>query len=189
MLQELVKSVIDSFVAPRAAARRVMDNVTDFQGVAIIFGLSFTLSAIILIVKASFSADAAAEIERAGGALAASLSLLIYSAVAFTFVCGVVFGVGRLFGGVGTFLNVAAVIAWHSLITVVFSPFLSISALTSESGAAMVPIMIMLFVFWLLINFTAEAHQFKSVWKVAAVLVGMLFIPAFLMTLAGINAM
>ncbi len=189
MLQELLKSVIDSFVAPRAAARRIMDNVTDFQGVAVIFGLSFTLSAIVLLVKATFGAEAAADIERAGGALSAVSSMLIYSAVAFAFVCGVVFGVGRLFGGVGTLLNVAAVIAWHSLITVVFSPFMSVSSLTSESGAALIPIFIMFFVAWLLINFTAEVHQFKSVWKVAAVMVGLLFIPAFLMTLAGINAM
>lgn len=189
MLQELVKSVIDSFVAPRTAARRVMDNVTDFQGVAVIFGLSFTLSAIVLILKTFFSAEAAADIERAGGAISAVVSLLISSAVAFAFVSVVVLGVGRLFGGVGSLLNVAAVIAWHSLITVVFSPFMSVTALTSETGAALIPVFIMLFVGWLLINFTAEAHQFKSLWKVAAVMVGLLFIPAFLMTLAGVNAM
>lgn len=189
MIQELLKSVVDSFVAPRAAARRVIDNVTDFQGVAVIFGLSFTLSAIVLLLKTSFDADAAAEIDRAGGAITAVVSTLIYSGVAFAFVCGVVYGVGRLFGGVGSVLNVAAVIAWHSLITVVFSPFLSIASLTSESGSALVPMFIMLFVAWLLVNFTAEAHGFKSVWKVAAAMFGLLFIPAFLMTLAGINAM
>ena len=189
MLQELVKSVIDSFVAPRAAARRVLDTVQDFQGVAVIFGLSFTLSAIILIVKALFDAEAATDLERAGGAISAVVSLLIYSAIAFTFVSGIVYGVGRLFGGVGTFLNVAAIMAWHSLITVVFSPFLSVTALTSESGAALIPVFIMLFVVWLLINFAAEAHQFKSVWKVAAVMVGMMLIPALLMTFAGVNAM
>lgn len=189
MLQDLLKSIIDSFVAPRKAARRIIDNVTDFQSVAVIFGLSFTLSAIVLLVKAAFSAEASADIANAGGAISAVISLLIYSAVAFAFVTGVVLGVGRLFSGAGTVLSVAAVIAWHSLITVVFSPFMSVQALTSETGAALIPIFIMLFVFWLLINFAAEAHQFKSVWKVAAVMVGMLFIPAFLMTLAGINAM
>jgi hypothetical protein len=47
----------------------------------------------------------------------------------------------------------------------------------------------MLFIAWVLASFTAEAHQFKSVWKVAAVMVGLLFIPAFLMTLAGLSAM
>ena len=117
------------------------------------------------------------------------MSNLIFSAVAFAFVCGVVFGVGRLFGGAGSLLNVAAAMAWHSLITVVFTPFLSLTALTGEGGGAALPIFIMLFIAWLLVNFAAEAHQFKSVWKVAAVMVGLLFVPAFLMTLAGLNAM
>lgn len=189
MLQELMKSVVDSFVAPRAAARRVIDNVQDFQGVAVIFGLSFTLSAIVLLLKTSLGAGQAAEFDPAGGALAFIFSNLIFSAVAFAFVCSVVYGVGRLFGGVGSLLNVAAAMAWHSLITVVFTPFLSLSALTSEDGGSALPIFIMLFIAWLLVNFAAEAHQFKSVWKVAAVMVGLLFIPAFLMTLAGLNAM
>lgn len=188
MLQDLVKSVIDSFVAPRTAARRVIDNVNDFQGVAVIFGLSFTLSAIVLILKATFNAEAAADIERAGGVISTTLNMLIYSGVTFGIVCGVVFGVGRLFGGVGTFLNVTAVVAWHGLISVVFSPFVSVSALTSETGAALVPVFIILFVTWLLINFAAEAHQFKSVWKVAAVMVGLMFILASLtLVAAGLN--
>lgn len=189
MLQELVKSVIDSFVAPRVAARRVMDTVQDFQGVAVIFGLSFTLSAIILILKASFSAEAAADIERAGGAISATLSWFIQSAVALAFFSAVVFGVGRLFGGVGTLLNVAAVIAWHSLITVVFSPFVSLSALTSGNSAALGQVFIGLFTLWLFVNFTAEAHRFKSVWKVAAITFGLMFIPVLLMTWASLNAM
>ncbi|MDG1211225.1 MAG: YIP1 family protein [Paracoccaceae bacterium] len=189
MLQELVKSIVDSFVAPRASARRVIDNVTDFQGVAVIFGLSFTLSAIIILLKTAFGAEAAADFNAMGGAFPFIISNLIFSAVAFAFLCGVIYGVGRLFGGVGTPLEIAAAIAWHSLITVVFSPFLSLSSLTSDGGASIMPVFIMLFIAWLLANFTAEVHQFKSVWKVAAVMVGLLFIPAFLMTLAGLSAM
>ncbi len=189
MLQELVKSVIDSFVAPRAAARRVMDNVTDFQGVAVIFGLCFTLSAIVHIVKTLFDSDLATHVQNEGGALSVVLNLFLSTAVTFAFLSVVVFGVGRLFGGVGSLLNVSAVIAWHSLITVVFLPFVSLSALTSGNGAALGQVFIGLFTLWLFVNFTAEAHQFKSVWKVAAVTFGLLFIPAFLMTLAGLNAM
>lgn len=189
MLQELVKSVIDSFVAPRAAARRVIDNVQDWQGVAVIFGLSFTLSAIVVLVQSSFSADAAADLDKAGGAFPAIIALLFYSVISFAFFSAIVFGVGRMFGGAGTLLNVAAAMAWHSLITVVFSPFLSLSALTADGGAPMLTIFIMLFIMWLLVNFAAEAHQFKSVWKVAAVMVGLMLVPAFLVTLAGLNAM
>ncbi len=70
MLQELVKTVIDSFVAPRAAARRVIDNVQDFQGVAIIFGLGFTLSAMILIVKTAIGSNATVNIDAAGARIA-----------------------------------------------------------------------------------------------------------------------
>ena len=76
MLQELMKSVIDSFVAPRAAARRVIDNVQDFQGVAVIFGLSFTLSAIVLLLKASVGAETA-DFAEMGGALPFIISNLI----------------------------------------------------------------------------------------------------------------
>ena len=165
MLQELMKSVIDSFVAPRAAARRVIDNVHDFQGVAVIFGLSFTLSAIVLILKSSFGAGQGADFEAAGGALPFIISNLIFSAVAFAFVCGVVFGVGRLFGGAGSLLNVAAAMAWHSLITVVFTPFLSLTALTGKGGGAALPIFIMLFIAWLLVNFAARRISSKACGK------------------------
>ena len=174
MLQELVKTVIDSFVAPRAAARRVIDNVQDFQGVAIIFGLGFTLSAMILIVKTAIGSNASVNIDAAGGVLPFIFSNLIFSAVIFGFLCVVVFGIGRLFGGAGSLRDVSAAMAWHNLIVVVFLPFLSVSALTSQEGASAVPVIIMLFIMWLLANFAAEAHRFASVWKVAAVIVGLL---------------
>ncbi len=68
-----------------------------------------------------------------------------------------------------------AAMAWHNLIVVVFLPFLSISALTSQEGTSAVPVIIMLFIMWLLANFAAEAHRFASVWKVAAVMISLLF--------------
>lgn len=190
MLQELVKSVIDSFVAPRAAARRVMDNVTDFQGVAIIFGLSFTLSAIVLLLK-SISSDAASEnIAGMGGYIPFVINNLIVNAVMFAITCGAVYGIGRFFGGVGSLLNVAAIIAWHSLILVVFSPFISIEALTSESGSSLLMIFLIFFALWIFANFIAEAHGFQSAFKVAAVMFGISFaIPVLYLTLVSIGTM
>ncbi len=189
MLQELFRTFTDSFVAPRKAARSIIDRVEDFTGVGVIFGLSFTLNAMILLTKSSYAPEPGLDGEMASGAFALIISNLIFSAVLFAMLCGIVYGVGRMFGGTGTLVNVCAALAWHSLITVVFSPFLSLASLSSDGGGMIGPVLIMLFVIWLLLNFVAEAHRFTSVWKVAAVMLGLLLIPAFLMSLAGMNTM
>ena len=181
MLQELVKSVIDSFVAPRAAARRVIDNVQDFQGVAVIFGLSFTLSAIVLLLKTFFVGGAA--IDSVGGAFPFVLSNLVFSVVMFAVSCAAVYWIGRMFGGEGSPLNVAAVVAWHSLIIVVFLPFLSAQDFASDDGVSIFAIFIVFFTLWIFANFVAEAHRFRSAFKVAAALMVVPIIMIFVLSL------
>ncbi|MEM9096804.1 MAG: Yip1 family protein, partial [Pseudomonadota bacterium] len=176
-------------VAPRAAVRRVIDSVEDLTGVALIFGLSFTLNAMILIVKAYVAPDTVDGAD-SGSGLELVLVNLIASAILFGVMSAIVYGVGTLFGGEGSFLNIMAALAWHNLATVIFAPFLSFQTLaTGVGGGFLLQLGIMLAIVWLLVNFVAEAHRFPSTLKVAAVMFGLLFLPAFLLSIAGFGAM
>lgn len=171
MLQFLISQVVHSFKAPRAAARQIIERVNGPEEVTIVFVLAFCLQAFIMVLLALISGDFE------GGAISSVLGSLLVNIVTFVLLVGIVFGVGRLFGGQGTLLEVAAVIAWHSLITVIFAPFMTpVASAETTGGASFHPIVfiIMVVVFWLLVNFITEVHRFESVWQVTGVTLGVL---------------
>ena len=188
MLNDLIRNIVETYSAPRATVRRVIDSVTDLTGVALIFGLSFSLNAIILILRAWLAPEEAGDL--LGSGLELVLVNLIVSALLFGVMSAVVYGVGRMFGGKGEFLEVMTALAWHNLVTVIFAPFMSFQSLSGGSGGAFaIQAAMMLVVVWLLVNFVAEAHRFASTLKVAAAIAGLLFFPAFLLSLLGVGSM
>ena len=176
MLQDLVKLIVDSYVAPRSAVRRVIDRAQNWEDIAIVFGLSFTLSAMVMTLRLDDPGD---------GGLALILVNLLVSAIGLLLLSFIATGVGKLFGGKGELKELTAAMAWHSLVTVVFAPFLSPAALLATEEARsgfFLQVALLLVVIWLMVNFIAEAHRFQSAWKVAGVMAALIFLPAILMS-------
>ncbi|MEX2520741.1 MAG: YIP1 family protein [Paracoccaceae bacterium] len=181
MLRTIVDSMIMSYRAPRAAVRQVIDAVNGWEAVALIFGVAFCLNTIVALLLAVAAGQT-------GAGLGFLLSNLSFSAVAYAVVVLLVHRVGRLFGGVGSLIEIATTIAWHSLVTVIFAPLVAAATLPGLMESAMgflavAQIVMVGVVLWLLANFVAEAHRFASAWRVAIGLFGGVFVIAFVLSL------
>ena len=179
MLKTLIDTALLSLRAPRSGARAIMDMIDGYEGVAVLFGIAFSLTAILTLIGFSIAPQSV----DGGSALEFVFLNLFVSIAAFAFTTGAVYVVGKMFGGAGSFLDVATVMAWHSLITVVFSPFLSPEALMSEGAGAGLQLALIGVAFWLLVNFIAEAHRFQSAWRVAGVMLGGVFVAGVVLPL------
>lgn len=185
MLNTLLENAVLSFRAPRKGARAIIDMVSGWDGVALIFGLAFTLTAILTLLGVSI-ADRS---EATGDGMQFVVTNLIFSLVAFAFSTGLIFGIGKLFGGKGELLEVATIMAWHSLITVAFTPFISLEATMEGAGpAAIFQFILMGVALWLLVNFITEAHRFESAWRVGAVMMGGVFVAGLLLPIIAFAA-
>lgn len=174
MLQIVLENVADSFRAPRRAARRVIDTVKRPEEVAMMFGLSFCISTILMLLTHLIFG-----IGGGTGSLGFVLTNLMVSAFAFGMLTVFVYMVGRLFGGEAEILEVAAVIAWHSLVTAVFTPLIAgaVNPADAQPGPGfLIQFALVGVVLWLLVNFIAEAHRFQNAWRVA----GVMFVGIFL---------
>lgn len=179
MLRFLAHATLLSFRAPRHGVRLILDNVQGAQGAAILFGLA--LVALCLMISLEWLFVGPPDMSRLpeGTPLPnmaqAVQGAALMSVIAFAVLTLFVFGVGRLFGGQGELTDVAVALAWHSLITAVFAPFVSVSQMMAEGGPAFWRIGLMLFTSWMLICFIAEAHRFASAWRVGGVMAGVMF--------------
>lgn len=170
MLGTLIEDVIASYRSPRPTVRRVIDRMTGWREVAMLFGLAFCLSTGVAVL---FSLLTAGE----GAGLGFVISNLVFSAVAYLIAVALIHRVGLLFGGRGSAMEVAAAVAWHSLVTVIFAPLVAGGATFAgpEGGAIGILILaqfvIVVIAIWLLANFVAEAHGLRSALRVALGLV------------------
>jgi hypothetical protein len=179
MLGFLANTTLLSFRDPRRGVRMILDNVHGVQGAAVLLGLA--LVALCLIVTVEWLLFGAPDMSGLPeGAPKPTLAQAVQgtalvSAISFGFITAIVFGVGRMFGGTGDLPTIAVALAWHSLITAIFAPFVSLRHMTAEGGPDFWRIGLILFTLWLLICFIAEAHRFASAWRVGGVLAGFMF--------------
>lgn len=178
MLQTILENVVESYRAPRNAARRIATMVRRPEEVALLFGLSFCVSALLLILtQFLFGTDGDA------GGLSFVFTNFLIGAASFTILSGLVFWVGRLFGGQGGLMEVAAVIAWHSLVTSIFTPFIAGAAAPGETPgpAFLIQVGLVGLTLWLLVNFITEVHRFQSAWRVAGVMLAGMFMAGLIL--------
>lgn len=181
MVEFLISMVLLSYRAPRVAMRRVLDMIAGFEGVALIFGVSFTLSALLMLAIAQIGGQG-------GGDIGYLISNFFFSLIGYLVAVALVFWVGKAFGGRGRFLDVATAIAWHSLVTVIFTPLVAVATMPGIGDGALgllavAQIAMIGVILWLMANFVAEAHGFRSALRVALVLIGGLLVIGFVLSL------
>lgn len=187
MIRFLTDLVIRTYRNPRAGLRDVMNMVKGYEGAALLFMLSFSINTGLVIVMGLF-------LGQGGAGLGYLISNLIFSVIAYAIGVLLVFQIGRAFGGKGTAAEVAVMMSWHSVVTVIFAPL--VAAATFEELAHGAPAFITFgqlamvgVVLWLLTQFVAETHGFKSALRVAGVIFGCVFAVAFLFSLVLQGAM
>jgi len=184
MIGAVVQNVIDGILRPRASVRRIIDGGHGFA-VALSMALLALLAREIfaLLILGSRSEDD-------GVHLGVHLQALIEGMASFIILSALVYGVGRVFGGTGKWLETNLAMAWYLLVTSVFAP-LALPALIhvaeAVAAAAGGPVarvdipgnLLAMFavasgiMLWLFACYVAELHRFARTWNVVAVMLGL----------------
>ena len=181
MFGTLIEDVIASYRAPRPTVRKVIDRMTGWRDVAMLFGLAFCLSTGIAVLLSLMAGEG-------GAGLGFVVSNLMFSAVAYLVAVVLIHRVGALFGGKGEMIDIGAAVAWHSLVTVIFAPLVAAATVPGLAGGAagflaLAQLAMVGVVVWLLANFVAEAHGFKSALRVAGGLFAGIFMLGLVLSL------
>lgn len=187
MLSFLIDTLLLSYRAPRAAARRVLDVFTGYEAIALIFAVSFALSSFLTLVVIYMGG-------RTTVGLGFVLPSLVVSLVAYAIAVLLIHRIGALFGGRASLRDIAAVVAWHSLATVIFAPLVTAATLPGLSAGmlgllAIGQLAMIGVVIWLLASFVAEAHGFAGTLRVVGVMLCGLFMLGFVLSFLMPNLM
>ena len=181
MIRNLVSAVAEGYIAPRRSVRRLLDGRHGIQTALLMLALAYLVQAVLTILFIS-----------SGIGIAGHLLAIVQQVVVFFVLAALIFGLGRLAGGKGTMEGAQLVVAWHALVVSVISPLaigVSSFAYRAEVGSAggmsaglgLLAFVYVAVSFWLMANFVAELHGFRSAWGVLGALVGLTFACAILL--------
>ncbi|GLS85083.1 YIP1 family protein [Cypionkella aquatica] len=175
---------------PRAAARRLMGWQLPVSTVWLMIALMAVISACLSSVSFLLT-PAPSEPSVIDPNLLAiftnPLQIALLQGLVLVIMAMLAQGIGRLFGGTGSFPDALILIAWTEALLCLIQLAQTILMLATPSIAAALGMFgIVLFV-WVLSNFIAELHGFQSTGKVLFGIVGTVFAISFLMALATVG--
>lgn len=178
MIGEFTRAVLEGYTAPRHAVRRILDGGLGVEHALGMLAMGYLVQAILTVLFIS-----------SGIGIAGHFVAILQQLVMFFLLSALIHGVGRMAGGTGTLQGAQLVVGWHALVTSFISPLaigVSAAALGAE-GAEGVPgsVAVLAFVyvgisFWLMANYIAELHDFRSTGAVLGSIIGLTFAFAIL---------
>jgi hypothetical protein len=170
MIQAFALNLIEAYTQPRVSARRMMAIAPGPHECFLMVVLAFAIQALV--------GDAWSLTFGTGGAagFTARLAELMLQVLLFVILVAGVHGIGRRFGGTASQPEVAAVVAWHYLVSAFLAPLnvIGMSAVDGDgAGIAflLVPVSVAVSI-WLFASFVAEAHGFRKLGGVILASVG-----------------
>ncbi|HET7408812.1 MAG TPA: YIP1 family protein [Paracoccaceae bacterium] len=181
MTGDLARVVVQGYTDPRASARQLLESGNGLEAALGMVALAYLVQAILTIMFMS-----------GGFGIGGHMLAIMQQLVTFFLLSALIYGVGRLAGGTGTMQGAQLVVGWHALVTSLISPLaigVSTAAFTAEDeGSGGIPpgLAFMAFVyvaisFWLMANYVAELHGFRSTWGVLGAIIGLTFACAILL--------
>ncbi len=184
MIGPTVENLIGAFLSPRRSVRRLIDGGHGVDAALLMVLLGYLAREIFVLITPGIQP------EGAGIALAEYFLGLIQAYISFGFMTLVVFHIGRLFGGKGTFQGTALAMGWYLLVISIFTPvvlpafveFVEAAKVAVESpdtpvvvpGQAMLVLTVSsCLMLWLLAAYIAELHRFARTWNVLFVVIGL----------------
>lgn len=185
MIGSALAHIAEGVLRPRASVERLLARNPSIADAALMVVLAYCVQGILMLLVPGLRE----------GLLAMGLVehlFWVLLAVAGTFLLGfLIHIVGRAFGGVASRQQSLVVAAWHSLVMSLLLPVFLAGAMQIEGeeappGALLLILLYGAALLWLLASYIAAAHQFRSAWSVASVLIGALILfSAFLSVLRG----
>ncbi len=182
MIVDLLRKIAEGYTAPRRSVRRLLDSGNGIEVALTFLALAFLVEAILAITFGG----------RAGGlSFGVYLVNIALQLAVFFLLSGLIHGIGRAAGGKGTLPGAQLVVGWHALVTSPLTPLTlgfasAFRAQPEMAGDAAAPVEVpagggflalvyLAISFWLMANYVAELHRFKSTWGVLGALVGVTF--------------
>ena len=193
MIGAVVQNVIGGFLQPRASVRRILDGGHGFDVVILMVLLAILTREIFILIFIGGRSDAF------GLTLALHVQALVTGMISFLFMSALVFGIGRVFGGTGSWREANLAMAWYLLVISVVVPLvlpavIHVTEVVDAAGddpvaSVDIPAKLMVMftvasgvILWLFACYIAELHRFASAWSVLAVMLGLLLALAVIVT-------
>ncbi|WP_333832111.1 YIP1 family protein [Rubrimonas sp.] len=177
-LKMFLEKLTLGLVRPRAVARAVIDARPDGRERLLIVGLAAAMQGMFWALIGVIAPGAMGGAMAGGLGPMGQLALASLAFVNYVLVAMLAYFIGRAFGGAGKPSDVAAAIAWHSVLSAALTPVQAmifrpaLPAAGAESGAGGGSVMLLGFYIgynlWLLGSCVAEAHGFRSTGRVVA---------------------
>lgn len=152
--------IIDSFVRPRDAARRVL-GLGLAPGVIVQAALAVTCLGVVLgyvmLLLAAGQVDPVSAVVLDRPFLGAATQLGVMAAVALA-----TYRIGRAFGGQGDLVGAATVVVWLNAMMLMIQVAQLVAMALVPPLAGLIAIATFFWVLWAFANFTAELHDFPS---------------------------
>lgn len=188
MIRDFLLNVLDAYRAPRRSARWILERAPSMPDCLLMVVLAFAIQSLFGLLVARVAGGEGAS--PADGGLGMRLTELVLQLVLYAALTAGAYAIGRRFGGQAGPDQIAAVIAWHYLVTAFLAPLnlLGARSMTQEGTVSPLFLLIPLSVgisIWIFASFVAEAHGFRKLGGViAASVAGFIALGIFTMVLA-----
>jgi hypothetical protein len=184
MIGAVVQNIVGGIFRPRASVRRMIDGGHGLDVVLLFVLLALLVRQIFVVLVLGDRS------QNDGLQLGMHVSALIEGAISFMLLSAVVYGLGRVFGGNGSWRETNLAMAWYLLVTSVFVPLALpamihvAEAVAAAEGGTVGPVdipgsLLVMFavasgaMLWLFACYIAELHRFARTWNVVAVMLGL----------------
>ena len=176
--------------APRATVRGVLDGGHGFDVALTMIALGYLIESVLAKVLVPGATDGASFISF-------HMLNIVATICGFFILSGLVYWIGGLFGGIATLARTQLAVAWYMLMNSFLAPFAVMSLpehirkpptdpnipLDLSDANPTVMFIVVAISMWLLSSAIAEAHGFRSVWKVAGAILAIPMTLVFLLNL------
>jgi len=181
MLQMLKALIRMTALEPRQAASVIKANIPAYPQ-ALQFAVLVVITESLIAVMFSDS-DGSSGFQFVNHLIGNPLMLAGFQFATFGVSVGLTYGLGRYFGGTGTFLQSIVLLAWLQFFMLLMQMIMLPLTVVSVSLVQTIALAANIFAVWLLTNFVAELHGFPSLLKVFAGIVGILFALIFVVVM------
>lgn len=189
-LKTLVPLAVETVKAPRPTFARLLSldipSQALWQALLLVLVVSVLLAEATNLLLAAALGPAEEPLMLAGPLIFGAIQLAVLVASVF-----LIYHVGRLMGGDGSFAGGILAVTWLQFLMVCLQVVQSVLILVLPGLAALVVIAGLVLFLWLLTNFVAELHGFASLGRVFGmiffVLIGIGLVLSLLLTLSGVT--
>ena len=179
-LQNLLALARFTVQSPRQGARQVMQANLPLLARWVALGITAILSALLAhVAMGLMPAEMQAQM---GQGMSPFLTALVQAGLMVVSV-HVAYGVGRLFGGKGTFDDALILMVWLQFILLVLQVVQILTQIVLPPLSPLVNLASVLLFLWLLSHFVAELHGFSSVAKTFFGILGTMLLVGFLLAM------